>query len=108
VARLQWGQYNTIDSNFATEGASTIEVSLTGSLPKVEFSRQVNKEQLVSGHLRVDLLRPMTKGNLIVLKGHRNTGKTQFAASLIKNFVNENPGHNKAVYVGMSSHGREI
>lgn len=50
----------------------------------------------------------MTKGNLIVLKGHRNTGKTQFAASVIKNFVTENPGHNKAVYVGMSSHGREI
>lgn len=49
----------------------------------------------------------MTKGNLIVLKGHRNTGKTQFAASVIKNFVAENPTH-KAVYVGMTSQGRKI
>lgn len=52
------------------------------------------------------MLRPMTKGNLILLKGERNTGKTSLAVSTIKSFLAE-PG-TKAVYIGMSGHGREI
>lgn len=44
----------------------------------------------MSGHLRIDLLKPMTKGNLIMLKGERNTGKTSVALGIIKQFLKEN------------------
>jgi F0F1-type ATP synthase alpha subunit len=57
--------------------------------------------------MRVDLLRPMTKGNLIVLQGHRSTGKTHLATSTIKRFLDESSEH-RAIYVGMSTHGREV
>lgn len=57
--------------------------------------------------MRIDLLRPMTKGNLIVMKGERNTGKTQVAVDTIKQFLSESP-ENKCVYVGMSHHGKDI
>lgn len=67
----------------------------------------------MSGHLRIDLLKPMTKGNLIMLKGERNTGKTSVALSMIKQFLKENSSsqskvQQKVVYVGMSHHGKEI
>jgi len=78
------------------------------AMPKIpNFVREINSEQLISGHMRIDLLRPMTKGNLIVMKGERNTGKTQVAVSIIKNFLSESPDH-KAVYVSMSHHGKQI
>jgi len=57
--------------------------------------------------MRIDLLRPLTKGNLVMLKGERNTGKTLLAADIISNFISENPS-NKAVYVGMNAKGRDI
>ena len=57
--------------------------------------------------MRIDLLRPLTKGNLVMLKGERNTGKTQLAADIISNFISEN-ANNKVVYVGMSAKGRDI
>jgi KaiC/GvpD/RAD55 family RecA-like ATPase len=53
------------------------------------------------------MLRPLTKGNLILLKGERNTGKTTLATSIISNFLKES-SENKVVYVGMSSHGKEV
>jgi F0F1-type ATP synthase alpha subunit len=53
------------------------------------------------------MLRPLTKGNLIMLKGERNTGKTSLAVNIIKNYLQE-AGAGKAVYVGMSHHGKEI
>ena len=53
------------------------------------------------------MLRPLTKGNLIVLKGERNTGKSSLAVSIIKNFLKESNSH-KVVYVGMSHHGIEV
>jgi hypothetical protein len=43
----------------------------------------------------------MAKGNLIVLKGQRNQGKSMLALSTIKQFIAENPS-NHAIYVGMS------
>ncbi len=53
-----------------------MNVDITARMPKASFARELNSEQLTSGHIRIDLLRPMTKGNLILLKGERNTGKT--------------------------------
>lgn len=53
--------------------------------------------------MRIDLIKPMTKGNLILFKGERNTGKTNLAFSIIKEFLaNANNSDAKAIYVGMS------
>lgn len=60
-------------------------------------------EQLYSGHMRIDLGRPMAKGNFIVFKGHRNQGKSTVALSAIQRFVCESTSH-KAVYVGFAKH----
>jgi len=49
----------------------------------------------------------LTKGNLILLKGERNTGKTQVAADIISNFIAEG-ADNRVVYVGMSAKGRDV
>ena len=51
--------------------------------------------------MRVDLGNPMTKGNLIMLKGPSNSGKTRFAFSTIEAFLREDQGH-RAVYVGLT------
>lgn len=75
-------------------------------MPKASIMRELNSEQLISGHLRIDMLRPLTKGNLIMLKGDRNTGKTSLAVSIIQNYLKEQQG--KVVYVGMSQHGKQI
>jgi len=59
--------------------------------------------------MRIDLLKPMTKGNLVLLKGERNTGKTSLAFSIIKNFLaNTRNNEAKAIYVGMSQKGKEL
>jgi F0F1-type ATP synthase alpha subunit len=63
---------------------------MTSRMPTPSVLRSLNTEQLISGHLRIDLLKPMTKGNLIMLKGKRNTGKTNLTASIISNFLKEN------------------
>lgn len=44
----------------------------------------------------------MTKGNLILLKGRRNEGKSTLAVQTVNQFVRENPSH-RAIYVGQSS-----
>ncbi len=95
---LAWGKFNTVTSNH--EG---LTIDLSSRMPKAQVVTELNSEQLVSGHLRIDMLRPMTKGNLVLLKGERNTGKTSLAVSVIKNFLAE--PNTKAVYVGMSKHG---
>ena len=51
--------------------------------------------------MRVDLGNSMTKGNMIMLKGPSNSGKTTFAFSTIDAFLKEDPSH-KAVYVGLT------
>ena len=99
---LEWGQFNTV-SNKQT---SDFSVDVTQRMPKAPIIREQNHEQLISGHLRIDMLRPMTKGNLIMLKGERNTGKTSLAMNIIQNYLKE--GQGKVVYVGMSHHGKEI
>ena len=51
--------------------------------------------------MRIDLGNPMTKGNLIMLKGPTNSGKTQFAFSTIEVYLKENLEH-RVVYVGLT------
>jgi F0F1-type ATP synthase alpha subunit len=77
-------------------------------MPKAPATRAINNEQLISGHMRIDLLKPLTKGNFILFKGDRNTGKTSLAISIIKNFLEKSGPDAKVVYVGMSQKGKEL
>lgn len=76
---LKWGQFQT----FKGVELGDVRVDLTERMPKTSIARDQNKKQLVTGHLRIDLLKPMTKGNLILLKGSRNVGKTSVSVSTI-------------------------
>ena len=51
--------------------------------------------------MRIDLGRPMAKGNFIFLKGPSKKGKTTVAYSTIKQFLKESLDH-KAIYVGLT------
>jgi len=50
--------------------------------------------------MRLDLGRPMAKGNFILFKGASNAGKTGLAQDAIKQFLLESPDH-RAIYVGL-------
>lgn len=69
-------------------------------LPKASLKRKLISEQLLTGHMRIDLGRPMAKGNFIILKGPSRRGKTTIAYSTIKQFLNESTEH-KAIYIGL-------
>ena len=77
------------------------EIDLVASLPKASYKRKYISEQLFSGHMRIDLGRPMAKGNFIFLKGPSKKGKTTVAYSTIKQFLKESIDH-KAIYVGLT------
>lgn len=99
--KFSWGKFQTI----AGTDAGSFEVDLTSKMPKPALIRDLNREQLLSGHLRVDLLQPMTKGNVVLFKGSRNVGKTSLATSAIRQFLAED-SNARVVYVSMSSKGR--
>ena len=58
-------------------------------------------DQLFSGHMRIDLGRPMAKGNFIMFKGPSKQGKTTLAHSVIRQFLLESEDH-RAIYVGLT------
>ena len=51
--------------------------------------------------MRIDLGRPMAKGNFILFKGPSMKGKTAMAYSTIKRFLMESEEH-RAIYAGLS------
>jgi len=51
--------------------------------------------------MRIDLGRPMAKGNFVLFKGPSKQGKTSLTHSVIKQFLLEN-AENRAVYVGLT------
>lgn len=77
-----------------------MEIDLTSRLPKTSLKRKYNDQQLISGHMRLDLLNPMTQGNLILVEGKRAVGKTELSKNVINNFLQSDPSA-KAVYVSM-------
>jgi len=77
------------------------EVDLTGKLRKPSYMRELVSKQLYSGHIRLDLGNPMTKGNMIVFKGPRSAGKPELAYTTINQFLQEDESH-RAVYVGLT------
>ena len=99
--KLAWGQFNTVHQE-----QGSVKLTLKNQM-KAEVIRELNSEQLVSGHMRIDLVRPLTRGNFILFKGERSTGKTQVALDVIKQFLSENSS-NKAVYVSLSTQGRDV
>jgi F0F1-type ATP synthase alpha subunit len=72
------------------------------SIDKAPYKRSWVKEQLYTGHLRLDLGNPLVKGNMVVLKGDkRASGKTMVAEGCIKQFLAENT-NNHVILVGLS------
>ena len=63
--------------------------------------RKLVSKQLFSGHIRIDLGSPMTKGNMILFKGASNAGKTRLAYSTINAFLKEDEAH-RAIYIGLT------
>ena len=51
--------------------------------------------------MRLDLGRPMAKGNFIVFKGPSKRGKTTLAQNTIKQFLEESDEH-RAIYIGLT------
>merc|ERR1711957_162623 len=73
---------------------STLSVDLSARLPKAHYRRSLVNKQLITGHMRLDLARPLTQGNLIVFKGERATGKTHLAMQTVKQFIDEDRQRN--------------
>jgi F0F1-type ATP synthase alpha subunit len=85
-----------------SEGA-ILNVDLSARLPRAAYRRSLVDKQLMTGHMRLDLARPLTQGNLIVFKGERATGKSHLAMQTVKQFINEDRQRNHAIYVGLNS-----
>ena len=60
-----------------------MEIDIAAKMPKAAILTEHNREQLVAGHMRIDFLKPMTKGNLVLFKGDKYAGKTQVACDVI-------------------------
>jgi hypothetical protein len=57
-------------------------------LSKAPYKRNWVQEQLFSGHMRIDMADPMSKGNFIVLKGDkRASGKHLVIEGAVQNFL---------------------
>lgn len=82
-----------------TSATSQTEVDLVDRLPKADLHRALVHDQLLSGHMRIDMGSSMTRGNLIVFKGERKTGKTAVALATAKEFLKE--PNTKVVYISM-------
>ena len=76
-------------------------------MPRAAYRRELISEQLFSGHMRLDLGRPMAKGNFIVFKGPTQKGKTNVAMSTIKSFLQESEEH-RAIYVGLTNNAGKM
>ena len=78
------------------------DLDLNLKLEKAPLRRKPVSEQLYSGHMRIDMGQPMTKGNLIVLKGDkRASGKSIVVEGTAKQFISES-ADNRVVYVSLS------
>ena len=75
VSKEHKGQTHTIDFNDI-------------KLAKAPYKRHLVKDQMFTGHLRIDMADPMTKGNFIVLKGDkRASGKHLVIRGAVDNFL---------------------
>ena len=71
-------------------------------LSKPPLKRSLVNSQLFTGHLRLDLADPLTKGNFIVIRGDkRSSGKNLVVQGAINSFLKEDK-QNRVVYVGQT------
>ena len=77
------------------KGGLTVQIDFSDlKLDKAPYKRNLVKEQLITGHMRIDMADPMTKGNFIVLKGDkRASGKHLVIQGAANNFLNESKDH---------------
>jgi len=69
-----------------------IDVTSLSRLQRPPYKRNWVKQQLFSGHLRVDMAQPMSQGTFIIFKGDkRSSGKQDVAISTISQFLKESP-----------------
>ena len=69
-------------------------------LQKTPLKRNLVSNQLYTGHLRLDMVSPLSRGNFIVLKGDkRASGKNLVVTGAINEFLKESED-NRVVYVG--------
>lgn len=79
-----------------------IEIDIGQTLKKTShIHRKLVQKQLYTGHMRLDLAQPLTQGNLIIFKGHKNHGKTRLAVNTMSQFLQQDE-NNRAIYVGLS------
>ena len=98
---LEWGNANnTFQGPKHKSNNDAVELDLTSRLPKTSLKRKLNDKQLLTGHMRLDLLNPLTKGNLVLVKGKRSVGKTELTKNVIQTFLKTDPNA-KAIYVSM-------
>ena len=105
---LKWGESqtafgNVLGSTGESQSNKSVEVDLCNGAAQLNpiSKRELVANQLVTGHMRLDLGNPLTQGNIIFLRGSHNTGKTSLAMSAIKQFGRESPD-NRAIYVGLT------
>lgn len=53
--------------------------------------RETSRRQLYTGNIQVDMTRPICEGNFVLETGQLNTGKSRFAAEIIKQACTTNP-----------------
>ena len=73
------------------------------NIDKAPYKRKWVEQQLFTGHLRLDMSNPLTKGNFIALKGDkRASGKLNVAIGAINSFLSESES-NKAIFVSLNN-----
>ncbi len=81
--------------------AIDLDMSLLKSV-KAPYLRQTIDKQLLTGHVRIDLLQPLAQCNMTMIKGEPNSGKSAIAHATIEQFLTESED-NWVVHVTLSS-----
>ena len=83
---LAWGRAQTAfgKSLNAGEAFATQTIDICKESPKASYKRSLVGNQLMTGHMRLDMGNPLTQGNFIFFKGETNKGKSQVALSTIR------------------------
>lgn len=88
--KATFGAINTVLGKTIKEGelGNSFDIDLSSRLAKTSsIHRSIVKKQLYTGHMRLDLAQPLTQGNVILFKGHKNLGKTRLAINTIEQFL---------------------
>lgn len=77
------------------------------SVKKAPYLRRTVSEQLFTGHMRVDMCQPLTIGNFVVFKGHKqSSGKGLAIQGAIKSFLERKP-EGRVIHVSLQAQTAE-